>query len=97
MGFSVPPAQIVRVQSSYKSRPEVKIAPTVNPRLDKIRMMATNEMIPLIYRNGHYSYINEQLLKKLRAGDLDANLTVVAIGVVVYRMCQYNLSILGRI
>jgi hypothetical protein len=52
-------------------------APTVNPRLDKIRMMATNEMIPLIYINGHYSYINEQRLKKLRTGALPANLTVI--------------------
>jgi len=43
----------------------VKTAPKVNPRLDKIRMMATNKMIPLIYINGHYSYINKQLLKKL--------------------------------
>ena len=65
-------------------------APTINPRVDKIIMITNNKMIPLIYINGHYSYINEQLLKKLRAGDLAANITVVAIGVVVYVMC--NLS-----
>ena len=47
-------------------------------------------MIPLIYINGHYSYINEQLLKKLRAGDLSANLTLVGIGVVIYVMCQLS-------
>lgn len=71
----------------------MKVAPTVNPRLDKIVMMANNQnnyMIPLIYINGHYSYINEQLLKKLRAGDLSANLTVVVIGVVIYIMCQLS-------
>ena len=49
-----------------------------------------NHMIPLIYLNGHYSYINEKLLKKLRAGDLSANLTIVVIGVVTYVIC--NLS-----
>ena len=68
-------------------------APIINPRLDKIVMMANNynnHMIPLIYINGHYSYINEQLLKKLRAGDLSANLTIVAIGVVIYVMCQLS-------
>lgn len=65
-------------------------APIINPRLDKIVMMANNRMIPLIYINGHYSYINEQLLKKLRAGDLAANLTVIAIGVVVYIMFQLS-------
>jgi hypothetical protein len=63
-------------------------APTVNPRVDKIIMMTNNKMIPLIYINGHYSYINEQLLKKLRAGDLAANITVVAIVVVVCIMFQ---------
>lgn len=65
-------------------------APIINPRLDKIVMMANNRMIPLIYINGHYSYINEQLLKKLRAGDLAANITVIAIGVVVYIMFQLS-------
>ena len=63
-------------------------APTVNPRVDKIIMITNNKMIPLIYINGHYSYINEQLLKKLRAGDLASNITVVAIGVLVYIMFQ---------
>ena len=48
-------------------------APTVNPRVDKIIMITNNKMIPLIYINGHYSYINEQLLKKLRAGNLASN------------------------
>ena len=65
-------------------------APIINPRLDKIVMMANHRMIPLIYINGHYSYINEQLLKKLRAGDLAANIGVIAIGVVVYIMSQLS-------
>jgi hypothetical protein len=47
-----------------------------------------NKMIPLIYINGHYSYINQQFLKKLRAGDLTANITIIVIGVVVCTMCQ---------
>lgn len=91
MGLSLSPSQIVRVHKpSYDYRSEIKIAQTVNPKLDKIRLIATNEMIPLIYINGHYSYINEKLLKKLRAGDLSTNLTIVAIGVVVYVMCQLS-------
>jgi hypothetical protein len=91
----MPHTPVVRVQQNYKDRYETKVAPTVRPQLDKIVMMANNynnhvPMIPLIYMNGHYSYINEQLLKKLRAGDLSANLTIVAIGVVVYVMCQLS-------
>ena len=68
----------------------MKIAPTVNPRLDKILMISTNRMIPLVVINGRYSYINDQLLKKLRGGDLSANLTIIAVGVVVYVMCQLS-------
>ena len=65
-------------------------APTINPRVDKIIMITNNKMIPLIYINGHYSYINQQLLKKLRAGDLTANISVVVIGAVIYIMCQVS-------
>jgi hypothetical protein len=69
IGLSSLPSQIVRVhQSSYDYRSEVKIAPIVNSQLDKIRLIATNKMIPLVVINGHYSYINEQLLKKVRRG-----------------------------
>ena len=64
MGLSIPAARVVRIQPSYRHSSEVKTAPTVRPRLDKIVMMANNHMIPLIYINGHYSYTNEQLIKK---------------------------------
>lgn len=59
---------------------------TVNTRVYKIIIMPNNEMIPLIYINGYYSYINEQVLKKLHSGDLASNLGVVAIGIIVYIM-----------
>jgi hypothetical protein len=89
--LSMPPTPMVKVQPSYKhTYHEVRIAPTVNLCLDKTLMMPTNRMIPLIYLNGHYCYINDHLLKKLRAGDLSGTLTVVTIGVVVYLMCQLS-------
>lgn len=68
----------------------MKVASTVHPRLDKIIMLSTNRMIGLIYLNGHYCYINDHLLKKLRAGDLSGTLTVVTLVVVVYIMCQLS-------
>jgi hypothetical protein len=94
-------AQPIGLPIRFPSAPEIhrpapqyfhKYAPTVNLRCDKILMMANNNMnmIPLIYINGHYSYINEQLLKKLRAGDLASNITVVAVGIIVYIMCQLS-------
>lgn len=90
IGLSMPPIPVVRVQQNYKHRYEMKVAPTLNPRLDKILMLSTNRMIPLIYLNGHYCYINDHLLKKLRAGDLSGTLTVVTIGVVAYLMFQLS-------
>jgi len=86
IGLSMPPTPMVKVQPSYKhTYNEVRIAPTVDLCLDKTLMMPTKRMIPLIYLNGHYCYINDHLLKKLRAGDF-----VVTIGVVVYLMCQLS-------
>ena len=90
IGLSLPPTPVVKVQPIYNHTYEMKVAPTVNRRLDKILMLSTNRMIPLIYLNGHYCYINDHLLKKLRAGDLSGTLTVVTIGVVVYLMCQLS-------
>ena len=90
IGLSLPPTPVVKVHPNYKHTYEMKVALTINPRLDKIIMLSTNRMIPLIYLNGHYCYINDHFLKKLRAGDLYGTLTVVIIGVVVYIMCQLS-------
>lgn len=89
-GLGVPPTSVVRVQPIYKHPYEVKIAPIVYKRLDKISLMPTKEMIPLIYINAQNVYSNEKVLKKLRAGDLSGNLVLVAVGVVVYIMCQLS-------
>ena len=72
-------------------------APTVNTCVYKIIMMPNNEMIPLIYINGHYSYINEWVLKKLRSGDLASNLGAVAIGIIVYIMFHVSVRRCGCI
>ena len=65
-------------------------APTVSPREDKV-FMNNNNIIPLIYMNymnGHYSYINEKLLKKLRAGDLSSTVAVAFITLFVLLIAQ---------
>jgi hypothetical protein len=90
-------AQSIGVPPKLSSAPEIsrqapqhfyQHAPTVNRRVDKIIMSTNYKIIPLVYINGHYSYINEQLLKKLRAGDLASNITLVVISVVVCAMFQ---------
>ena len=100
----MPPAPVVRVQPSYQYPSEVKIAPIVNKRLDKIYFMPTKEMIPLIYINAQNVYINEKVLKRLRAGGFEETLILMAIGLVVFLTFQLSgtnaftiLEQLGRI
>jgi hypothetical protein len=62
----------------------VKTAPTVSPRLDKIVMISTNKMIPLIYLNAQQVHVNEKILKRLRGGDLTSDLVIIAVVGVVY-------------
>ena len=68
--------------------PVYKYAPIVPKRVERIRLLPTKEMIPLIYLNAKTVYVNETILRKLRAGDMTSNLTVIAIGIVVFAMCQ---------
>ena len=79
-----PPSEIYRVGRQHSHQH----APTLNPRLYKIFMISINRIILLIVINGDYSYINDQLLKKLRKGDLSANLTVIVL--IVYTMCSLS-------
>jgi hypothetical protein len=84
IGLSIPAAPVVRIQPSYRHSSEVKTAPTVSPRLDKIVMISTNKMIPLIYLNAQQVHVNEKILKRLRGGDLASDLVIIAIVGVVY-------------
>jgi hypothetical protein len=84
MGLSIPAAPVVRIQPSYRHSSEVKTAPTVSPRLDKIVMISTNKMIPLIYLNAQQVHVNEKILKRLRGGGLASDLVIIAIVGVVY-------------
>ena len=70
-------------------------APTVNPRLDKIRFIASHKMIPVLYmdRCHGYVYINQKLLKTLRShggADVSSSLTLITIGGVVFIICQLS-------
>ena len=84
MGLPTPSPRLYEpieiIQPSYKHPTEMKIAPIVYKRLDKISLMPTKKT----YLNAQNVYINEKVLKKLRAGDLSANLALIAIGVIVY-------------
>jgi hypothetical protein len=84
MGLSIPAAPVVRIQPSYRHLSEVKTAPTVSPRLDKIVMIANNKMIPFIYLNAQQVHVNQKILKRLQRGSLASGLVIIAIVGVVY-------------
>jgi len=92
MGLSIPPRStpVGRVQPSYQHPAELKIAPIVDKRLDKIYFMPNKEMIPLIYLNAQNVYINEKVLKRLRAGGFEETLVLMAIGLVVFLTFQLS-------
>ena len=73
-----------------KHTSEVKIVPIVYKRLDKIRLVPTKEMIPLIYLNAQHVYVNEKILKRLRAGDLSSNLVLTTTSRVVFIIRQLS-------
>ena len=49
IGLSMPPVTVVRVQPNYKDTYEMKVAPTVSPKLDKITFIKYRELPVCIY------------------------------------------------
>jgi hypothetical protein len=93
VGLNMPPTAIVRVHPSYSYKhPSNKIVPIVYKRSDKIRLMPTKEMMPLISLNAQHVHVSKKILKSLRAGDFSSNLVLIAIGEVVYIMIMSQLS-----
>jgi len=70
--ISIPIAPIHLQKSPDQKAQEVRITPAVRQRLDKIRYDAVTvkKMLPLMYLNRKSLYINEEILKNLRGGDL---------------------------
>ena len=52
--------------------------------------MPNKETIPLIYLNAKNVYINERVLKRVRAGGFEENLVLMAIWVIVFLTFQLS-------
>ena len=73
MGLSVPPTPVVKLEPNYKHIDEIKVAPTVSPKLDKITFMKYRELPICIYMmDERFLKTSEisKLIKKLRGGTL---------------------------
>ena len=77
MGLSIAPTPVVKVQPNYKHTYEMKVAPTVSPRLDKIRFVKPSELPLWVYMMDE-QFIRtpevSKLIKELRGGSLTTTL-----------------------
>ena len=64
IGLSMPPPPVVKVQPNYKDTYEMKVAPTVSPKLDKITFIEYRELPVCIYM------MDERFLKTSEASKL---------------------------
>jgi len=75
IGLSVPPTQVVKFEPNYKHTDEIKVAPTISPKLDKITFIKYRELPICIYMmDERFLKTSEisKLIKKLRGGSLIA-------------------------
>ena len=90
------PAPVIRVQPAYEHPFEVKIGPTVSPRLDKIRFVKPSELPVCIYMMDK-RFLNtpevSKLIKELRGGSL----TTVLIGNAIFLTVLYGIWILSGV
>jgi len=94
IGLSLPPTPVVKVQPNYKHTYEMKVAPTVNPRLDKIRFVKPSELPLWVYiMDEQFIRTPEisKLIKELRGGSL----TTALIGNALFIAVLYGIWILG--
>ena len=98
MGLSIPAAPVVRLQPSYRHSSEVKTAPTVSPKLDKITFIKYGELPVCIYM------MDERFLKtpdtiriinRIRGGSLIEAATALVVLVVMWQILGVGIEIEG--
>ena len=82
---------IIGVNPTYYGQ-KVQVASSIPRRSNKLVYVPLKQIMPFIYLNQQNAYINEKLLKKLRAGDLGAGLTIVTIAIVVILTSMPNVD-----
>ena len=90
IGPSLPPRSVpvVRVQQNYKDAYEIKVAPPVSPKLDKITFIKYRELPGCIYMmDKRFLKTSEanKLINKIRGGSLIEAATVLVVIVVMWQ------------
>lgn len=88
IGLSVPPTQVVKFEPNYKHTDEIKVAPTISPKLDKITFIKYRELPVYIFMMNK-RFLNtleaSKLIKTLRRGGL---IEIASALVLIVVMCQ---------
>lgn len=89
MGSSIPPTPVVRVQPNYKHTYEMKVAPTVSPKLDKITFIKYRELPVCIYMMDERFLKTSgarKLINKIRGGSLIESAAALVVVVVIWQI-----------
>ena len=87
--LSMPAAPVVRVQPNYKDTYEMKVAPTVSPKLDKITFIKSRELPVCIYMMDERFLKTSgtiKLINKIRGGGLVEAATALVVIVVMWQI-----------
>lgn len=91
IGLSVRPTPMIRVQANYKHTYEVKIAPTVSPKLDKIIFIKYEQLpvgVGIYMMDGRFVKTSEtsKVINKIRGGGLIEAATALVLIVVMWQI-----------
>ena len=89
IGLSLSPTPVVKVQPNYKDTYEMKVAPTVSPKLDKITFIKYRELPVCIYMmDDRFLKTSEasKLINKIRGGSLIEAATALVVIVVMWQI-----------
>jgi nitrate reductase NapE component len=89
MGFSVPPTRVERVQRDYNYKSEVKVAPTVKPKLDKITFIKYRDLPVCIFMmDERFLQTSEasKLINKIRGGGLIEAATALVLVLLMWQI-----------
>lgn len=89
IGLYMPPGPVVRVQPNYKDTYEMKVAPTVSPKLDKITFIKFRELPVCIYMmDERFLKTSEasKLINKIRGGSLIEVATALVVIAVLWQI-----------
>ncbi len=89
IGLSLPPTPVVKVQPNYKDTYEMKVAPTVSPKLDKITFIKSRELPVSIYMmEERFLKTSEasKLINKIRGGSLIEAAAALVVIVVIWQI-----------